>query len=50
MWLDPGTPESGASAPMTDRNDDDLVGADPIIDTIGKSQNASDPNITTLDA
>ena len=31
-------------------DDDDLVGTDPIIEAIGESKNASDPNVGTLNA
>jgi hypothetical protein len=35
---------------MADCDNDNLVGAHPIIDSIGKSKDAPDPNISTPDA
>jgi hypothetical protein len=35
---------------MTYRNDDNLFWTDPIIETIGETKNALDPDVTTLNA
>jgi hypothetical protein len=35
---------------MTNRNDDNLVRTDPIVETIGEAKNALNPNVATLNA